>query len=680
MAFSRKPTASSLTRQTQIQSIPEPEADDFKARVKEAVEQILGQTGDPLDRAVTLRDLWQSGIADITINGAALQPSLNAASNTPLVPRGDGTGVWGPPTAPADVSAYGTMANIIVTWDSVTYQGHWRTEVWAAETNDLSNAQLIGTSRSTVFLYALGLTGETRYIWVRHINKSSTAGPWHAGPQDGAEVTTGHVSGNNIADGTVTSDKIVSIVADQIVAENLAAISADMGTLTAGKIQSPDQTFEIDLEDKYIRIAGSGGAAEDNYVDITLGDIQYYRYQAGLGHIAYKSLKRVESGQANNLDTVYIPGYWVTPPKVTVSPLSLSVYKALYTAQDQTLLCEPRNLEEYSTGQYRFQAYASLTLSGNSITVPVNYTTQGSGDLTSSTQTTPANTTSLTVNISALSVRGTGTNPNYYYRHCSWRVAYKQIGAVSWSYSSYRTIYFGTNITNQVGDSVTLSLAAGQYQFYVEYTYGDAGGTFASGAIQYDYSQASVAAAAEVAGVAVLSVGYPCGGSSGPVNKSSTHSLPAYSPPSGWEVYSVAYQYDASFRLRAVRGSFDVTNSIGLNGTYSGPAVGGSIGPLTGTAPDQTIAYATKYFNGSSYNPSAIAMAVSVTRTYCTGWSGTLYMHAFTKNASATIYIRKPQANSATAANVSALSSYSYNLSSAAVLASGSLNWIAVGD
>lgn len=72
-------------------------------------------------------------------------------------------------------------------------------------------------------------------------------------------VQTGHidllaVTNALIADATIQSAKIVSLNADKIVAATLSAITADVGTLTAGVLRSADSKMVIDLTNKYIYI------------------------------------------------------------------------------------------------------------------------------------------------------------------------------------------------------------------------------------------------------------------------------------------------------------------------------------------------------------------------------------------------------------------------------------------
>ena len=69
-------------------------------------------------------------------------------------------------------------------------------------------------------------------------------------------VEDGHVYINSarIADASIKSAQIADLTADKIVASDLSAVSADLGFVEAGRMQSPDGKFIIDLNGKEILI------------------------------------------------------------------------------------------------------------------------------------------------------------------------------------------------------------------------------------------------------------------------------------------------------------------------------------------------------------------------------------------------------------------------------------------
>lgn len=69
-----------------------------------------------------------------------------------------------------------------------------------------------------------------------------------------AKINDADITTAKIADAAVTNAKIDSLDANKINANDLAAITANMGTITAGKMQSTDAKMIVDLDNKYIKI------------------------------------------------------------------------------------------------------------------------------------------------------------------------------------------------------------------------------------------------------------------------------------------------------------------------------------------------------------------------------------------------------------------------------------------
>ena len=94
----------------------------FATKVNESIAQLKGELGDPLDGAVTFRDLIDAGLAkrDIRIgsNGRIV------GTNSDDITFGD-ENVLATPPAPTGVSADGAFQNIIIEWDVPTFFGTW---------------------------------------------------------------------------------------------------------------------------------------------------------------------------------------------------------------------------------------------------------------------------------------------------------------------------------------------------------------------------------------------------------------------------------------------------------------------------------------------------------------------------------------------------------------------------
>ena len=150
--------------------------------IKEALEVRLGQRGDPLDRAVTLRELSDSGIVKVKNKGG---------QTSDIVPPGDGDagggGGSGPPPAPSGLEASGAFTGILLTWNKPSYGRHAYTEIWRSKDNALGGAILISTSGGSVYSDEVGYNQEY-YYWIRFVSTSDEFGPYN--DTEGTVATT----------------------------------------------------------------------------------------------------------------------------------------------------------------------------------------------------------------------------------------------------------------------------------------------------------------------------------------------------------------------------------------------------------------------------------------------------------------------------------------------------------
>ena len=138
----------------------------------------LGRRGDPKDRAVTLRELIESGLAT-DLAQSPYNPNTGATGFGPIRERpGDVT----VPPAPTVLTASGLFTDALLSWNQSTntapYGNHAFTEIWRSQAEDLSSAVLVGTTNA--FIYTdKGLEYDfTYYYWVRFVSTSNTPGPW----------------------------------------------------------------------------------------------------------------------------------------------------------------------------------------------------------------------------------------------------------------------------------------------------------------------------------------------------------------------------------------------------------------------------------------------------------------------------------------------------------------------
>jgi hypothetical protein len=169
--------------------------------MKEAVEVRLGRRGDPLDRAVTLRELIESGLA-------------TSLRNSPFNPDGTGPGIGPPkqppgdltvPPAPTGLEASGAFTNIVLLWNQASYGNHSYTEIWRSQDNALGGATRIATTNAQVYSDEVGYGG-TYYYWVRFVSITNVIGPYND-----TEGTVAETEINISAVMTTLSDELKSL-------------------------------------------------------------------------------------------------------------------------------------------------------------------------------------------------------------------------------------------------------------------------------------------------------------------------------------------------------------------------------------------------------------------------------------------------------------------------------------
>ena len=147
--------------------------------IKEALEVRLGQRGDPLDRAVTLRELEDSGIVKVK------NKKLGVAGGI-TTPPGEG-GSLVPPPAPSTLEASAAFTTITLSWTKASYGNHAYSEIWRSQANELGGAVRVATTNAFVYTDEVGYNSE-QYYWVRYVSASNVTGPYN--DVEGTSATT----------------------------------------------------------------------------------------------------------------------------------------------------------------------------------------------------------------------------------------------------------------------------------------------------------------------------------------------------------------------------------------------------------------------------------------------------------------------------------------------------------
>ena len=148
--------------------------------IKESLEIRLGQRGDPLDRAVTLRELKDSGIVKVSNSSPGVSEGIQP-------PDEDPPGNLTTPTSPTNLTASAAFTSITLGWTKANYGNHAYTEIWRSQANALGGATLLSTSNAFVYTDEVGYNQEY-YYWVRYVSTSDVPGSFN--DTEGTSATT----------------------------------------------------------------------------------------------------------------------------------------------------------------------------------------------------------------------------------------------------------------------------------------------------------------------------------------------------------------------------------------------------------------------------------------------------------------------------------------------------------
>jgi len=221
--------------------------------MKEALEVRLGRRGDVLDRAVTLRELIDSGLAT-DLAKAPYNP--NIAGATGFGPATDEVGDVVVPPAPTSLTASGLFTDVLLSWNQSTntapYGNHGFTEIWRSQNEDLSSAVLVGTTNAFIYTDKGLEYDSTYYYWVRFISTTNTPGVY----SNMASATTVENIGATMAALSETLADLpgYNLLATSTTAATIIKSSSEPSTRTNGDALQPnDIWFDTDDGQIYTR-------------------------------------------------------------------------------------------------------------------------------------------------------------------------------------------------------------------------------------------------------------------------------------------------------------------------------------------------------------------------------------------------------------------------------------------
>jgi hypothetical protein len=222
----------SKTTPTKVPGFPKPpssvtiELRRYLETLVEAIEIRLGRRGDPRDRAVTLRELIDSGLAK-QLRSSPFDP--NQGGPIDFSPP-DVLDVVDVPPQPTGFTVAGAFSVINLTWDYPSYSNHNQTEIWSHTSNVLGSATIAGVSTGQTFIDPVG-SGKTVYYWIRHVNTAGLTGPWNSTTGTVGQTATDVAHMLDVLTGAITSSELATALATPI--GNLPAnTQTEINTLT----------------------------------------------------------------------------------------------------------------------------------------------------------------------------------------------------------------------------------------------------------------------------------------------------------------------------------------------------------------------------------------------------------------------------------------------------------------
>lgn len=241
----------------------DPELKLFAESIKEAVEVRLGRRGDPRDRAITLRELIDSGMAQELLDNP-FDPNAGIGGI-------DFTGTQGytdftiPPT-PTGFSVAASYTSFILAWDNPQMTNFGNTEVWRSTTNSIGDAIKVDTTSAFVWSEEVGYA-KTYYYWVRHVSNSEVFGAYSSSGNGTTSVDIAAVMSNltqTLADlpGYSTLTTLISN-SSGTAATVIRATSAPTTRTDSSALQPNDLWVDTDDNNQlYVRNASNNGWEE----------------------------------------------------------------------------------------------------------------------------------------------------------------------------------------------------------------------------------------------------------------------------------------------------------------------------------------------------------------------------------------------------------------------------------
>ena len=259
----------------------DPELKPLLTAIKEVLEVQVGHRGEDLDKAVTFRDLTESGIANLG----------NQSTVGTLIPISD-VGVQTPPPEPVTLTAAATFTNVLLSWGGgFKHDLVASTEVYRSTSNSLATASHIGSTSSFIYTDTVE-PSTTNYYWVRFRSPAGVAGPYNS--TAGTSAVTSSIN-DAIPDATINVAKIANLVVDMAsVTGTLTASQVSAGLITSNMVDTAGISADKITMDGNIEFANTQSGVQ--FGKTSLGDSQAGAFFGRSGGVAGFNISSSTSG------------------------------------------------------------------------------------------------------------------------------------------------------------------------------------------------------------------------------------------------------------------------------------------------------------------------------------------------------------------------------------------------
>ena len=259
----------------------DPELKPLLTAIKEVLEVQVGHRGEDLDKAVTFRDLTESGIANLG----------NQSTVGTLIPISD-VGVQTPPPEPVTLTAAATFTNVLLSWGGgFKHDLVASTEVYRSTSNSLATASHIGSTSSFIYTDTVE-PSTTNYYWVRFRSPAGVAGPYNS--TAGTSAVTSSIN-DAIPDATINVAKIANLVVDMAsVTGTLSASQISAGLITSNMVDTAGISADKITMDGNIEFSNTQSGVQ--FGKTSLGDSQAGAFFGRSGGVAGFNISSSTSG------------------------------------------------------------------------------------------------------------------------------------------------------------------------------------------------------------------------------------------------------------------------------------------------------------------------------------------------------------------------------------------------